>query len=109
MKKLKEYLPLWDLIKKDKIKLLFASIIIFIAGLSSIFTGYLNGAAIEAVTNNSIKNAITYLGIYFFIELFVEGYLYLLGHKMLLKVESKLTRTISFEAYKKSLNLPAVA
>ena len=57
MKKLKQFKILWDFIEKDKFKLIVASFIIFIAGISSIFTGYLNGAAVEAITKNVLLNS----------------------------------------------------
>ena len=109
MKKFKKFLPLWNFIKEDKLKLFFASIIVFITELSRIFTGYLNGAAVEAITKGLLKTAITYLLIYFMIELFVEGYIYLTGQSILLKLENKLTRRLGYETYRKALNLPAVA
>ena len=109
MKKLKNFLPLWNFIKEDKWKLLFASIIVFITELSRIFTGYLNGSAVEAITKGMLKNALIYLLIYFAIVLFVEGYIYLTGQSILLKLENKLTRKLGYETYRKALNLPAVA
>ena len=42
-------------IKEDKVKLIIASLFIFIAELSEICTGYLNGAAVEAISNLKIK------------------------------------------------------
>ena len=65
MKSLKEFKPLIKLIGKDKTKLIFASLLIFISGIAEIFTGYLNGAAVESITNTQIKAALIYLGIYF--------------------------------------------
>lgn len=109
MKKLKQFKILWDFIEKDKFKLIVASFIIFIAGISSIFTGYLNGAAVEAITKNALQDALKYLGIYFLIELFIEGFLHLFAHSLLQKIESHLTRQLGYETYKKALSLPAVA
>ena len=109
MKKLRKFLPLWNFIKEDKWKLLFASIIVFITELSRILTGYLNGSAVEAITKGLLKNALVYFLIYFSIELFVEGYIYLTGQSILLKLENKLTRKLGYETYRKALNLPAVA
>ena len=57
MKDLKELIPLSKLIKEDKVKLIIASLFIFIAELSEICTGYLNGAAVEAISNLKIKEA----------------------------------------------------
>ena len=65
MKDLKEFKPLIKLVKEDLGKIIFASIVIFIAGICDIFILY--------------------------------------------KEESKLTRKLGFNTYKKALNLPAVA
>ena len=65
MKNLKEFRPLIKLIGNDKIRLILASILIFISGIATIFTGYLNGAEVEAITNLQVKNALIFLGINF--------------------------------------------
>lgn len=109
MKKFKEFMPLIKLLSEDKAKLIIASIIIFISGLSEIFTGYLNGASIEAASNFDIINALKYMGIYFILELSIDGVLLFKANSMLYKVESALTRKLGYFTYKKSLNLPAVA
>ena len=109
MKSLKEFKPLIKLIGKDKNKLIFASILIFISGIAEIFTGYLNGAAVEAVSNLELKLALIYLGIYFLLELTLDGSVLHFANSILYKIESALTRKLSFFTYKKSLNLPAVA
>ena len=109
MKKLIEFKPLIKLIGEDKKRLIIASIIIFIAGICEIFTGYLNGAAVEAATNMQIKNALVYLGIYFVLELTFDGFILHKANSMLYKIESALTRKLGFFTYKKALDLPAVA
>lgn len=109
MKNLKEFKPLIKLIGKDKNKLIFASILIFISGIAEIFTGYLNGAAVEAITNLELKASIIYLGIYLVLELTLDGCVLHFANSMLYKVESALTRKLGFFTYKKSLDLPAVA
>ena len=109
MKNLKEFKPLIKLIGKDKNKLIFASILIFISGIAEIFTGYLNGAAVEAITNLELKASLIYLGIYLILELTLDGCVLHFANSMLYKVESALTRKLGFFTYKKSLNLPAVA
>ena len=55
MKNLKEFKPLINLIGKEKNKLIFASILIFISGVAEIFTGYLNGKAVASITNLEVK------------------------------------------------------
>lgn len=109
MKNLKEFKPLIKLIGKDKNRLIIASSIIFIHGICEIFTGYLNGAAVEAITNMEIKKSLIYLIIYLTMELTIDGAFIHIAKSMLHKVESSLTRKLGFYTYKKSLDLPAVA
>lgn len=109
MDSLKEFKPLWKFIKEEKTKLTIASILILISGASEIFTGYLNGAAVEAITNFKLKEAVIYLLIYLAISLLLRGYISIKGSAMLEKIESKLTRKLGYFTYKKALDLPAVA
>ena len=109
MKNLKEFKPLIKLIGEDKGKLIFASILIFVSGISEIFTGYLNGEAIASITELNIKSSLIYLGIYFILELTLDGCVLHYARSILYKIESSLTRKLGFNAYKKALNLPAVA
>jgi len=109
MKNLKEFKPLIKLISEDKNKLVFASILIFLSGIAEIFTGYLNGAAVESITNLELKAALTYLGIYYIIEITLDGSLLHFANSILYKIESALTRKLGFFTYKKVLDLPAVA
>ncbi len=109
MKLLKKWIPIIKLIKEDKWKLVVSGILLFLCGLTGIFTGYLNGAAVEAITNSNINLAIMYLIMYFFIGVLIGTLLSGLANSMLLKIESKLTRTLGFNTYKKALNLPAIA
>lgn len=109
MKDLKEFNSLIKLIQEEKGKLIIASILIFISGLSEIFTGYLNGAAVEAITNLELKKAIFYLIIYLLLGITLNGIFFQIAHSMLYKVESILTRKLGFFTYKKALNLPTAA
>lgn len=109
MKNLKEFKPLIKFIGDDKKRLIIASTIIFINGICSILTGYLNGIAVEAITELQVKKAITYLLIYFAVEIIIEGILSQKANSMLYKIESKLTRKLGFYSYSKALELPAVA
>ena len=109
MKDLKEFKYLYKLIKEEKVKLIIASVLIFFTQLSSIFTGYLNGAAIEAITILNVKKAIIYLLIYLVILVVIDGVIQNIASSMLRKVESKLTRKLGYFSYLKSLNLPAYA
>lgn len=109
MKLLKRWIPLMKLVKEDKWKLIISGILIFLCGLTGIFTGYLNGAAVEAVTSGNVRNAVIYLILYFIIGVLIGTFLAGIANSILLKIESKLTRVIGFNTYKKALNLPAVA
>ena len=109
MKNLKEFIPLIKLIGEEKKKLIIASIIIFISGICEICTGYLNGAAVEAITKYEVKKALAFLGVYFVLELTMDGYFLHLANSMLYKIESLLTRRLGFNSYKKALELPSVA
>ena len=109
MKNLKEFKPLIKLLGCDKKRLILASILIFASSISEIFTGYLNGAAVEAITNIEIKKSLLYLGIYFVIEAILKGGITHIANSMLYKVESALTRKLGFFTYKKALDLPSVA
>ena len=109
MKKLKEFKPLIRLVKKDIKRIIFASIIIFLSGISEIFTGYLNGRIVETITKLEIKQSLIYSAIYFLLELMLDGIVIHKANSILYKEESKLTRKLGFETYKKALNLPAVA
>ena len=109
MKLLKRWIPLMKLVKEDKWKLIISGILIFLCGLTGIFTGYLNGAAVEAITSGNVRNAVIYLILYFIIGVLIGTFLAGIANSILLKIESKLTRAIGFNTYKKALNLPAVA
>lgn len=109
MKSLKEFKPLLKLIKEEKGKLIIASIIIFLSGVSEICTGYLNGRAVESITTGALKNSLIYLGIYLFLELTMDGVVLHIANSMLYKIESALTRKLGFFTYKKALDLPSVA
>ena len=109
MKNLKEFIPLIKLLGKDKIKLIIASIFIFMNGIAEIFTGYLNGSAVESITNLDIKKALICLSIYFVLEITFDGAIINYANSILYKVESSLTRKLGFFTYRKSINLPSVA
>lgn len=109
MKSLKEFRPLIKLVKEDLNKLIFASIIIFMSGICEVFTGYLNGKVVEEITMLDIKNALIFLGIYFVLEITMDGVVLHYANSILYKEESKLTRKLGFYTYKKALCLPPVA
>lgn len=108
-KNLKEFIPLIKLVKEDLKKIILASIVIFISGITDIFTGYLNGKVVESITNLDIKKALIFLGVYFILEITMDGIILHKANSVLYKEESKLTRKLGFNTYKKALNLPAEA
>ena len=109
MKNLKELKPLWNLIKEEKFKLIFASILIFISEFAEIFQGYINGVAVESITNMRLKRALIYLAVYLILRVIFDCLVNTVASGSLQKIESKLTRKLGFNTYKKALNLPAYA
>ena len=107
-KNLKEFSPLINLLKKEKKKFIFFCLLLFVVESGSIFYGYLAGSVVEEITKLHLKKALILLAIYFVYELSFD-ILYLLAENGLVKLESKLTRMIGYEAYAKALNLPAYA
>lgn len=109
MKNIKEFIPLWKLIKEEKVKLIVASTLILLAGIAEIATGYLNGSAVESITNMALKNAVIYLVIYLIIELLSHAIIENYAGGMLEKIESKLTRKLGYYTYSKALCMPSYA
>ena len=109
MKDLKEFKPLLRFIKDEKLILIIGSILIFIAQFLEIFTGYLNGAAVESITKLELKKAIIYLVIYLILRLIVELICRINGSALLQKVEIKISSKLGLTAYMKALDLPAYA
>ena len=108
-KKFKEFVPLWRFIKEDRKKFILFNVSLFLSSFSFLFTGYLNGAAIENVTKHKLGLAITCFLIYFLMEIIVDNCFGIYSRKGLEKIENKVSRKISYETYNKVLNLPAVA
>jgi ABC-type enterochelin transport system ATPase subunit len=64
-KNLKEFIPLIKLVKEDLNKIILASIVIFISGITDIFTGYLNGKVVSSGTHNELlKTSDIYKNLY---------------------------------------------
>ena len=109
MKSLKEVKPLMKLIKEEKGKIIFASILILLGGFTQIFYGYLNGSAIEEITKLNINKALIIFGIYFLFDVVIGVIVHVYANSILYGVENKLTRRLGFNTYVKALNLPAYA
>ena len=108
-KRFKDFIPLWRFIKEDKKKFIVFNISLFLSSFAFLFTGYLNGSAVEAVTNHKLKAALIFFLIYFIMEIVVDNCFGIYSRKGLEKIENKATRKITYETYSKVLNLPAVA
>lgn len=107
-KNLKEFIPLWKFAKEEKKKIIISSTLIFVMGILEVFFGYLNGLAVEEITNLHLKRAIIFLLIYFLLDT-IDNFVHTYCTGALEEVESKITRRLGFETYKKALNLPAVS
>lgn len=109
MKNIKEFVPLVNLLKREKWKFIFFSILIFFVQATSIFTGYLNGAAVEEITKLNLKKALFYLFAYFLYSVIIKGIISVVSGNELVKLETKLTRKIGYETYLKAINMPSYA
>ena len=109
MKNLKEFRPILNLLKEEKKKFIFFCILLLVVESTSIFSGYLNGSAVEEITKLNLNKSLLYLFIYFLYSAFFSGALMIYASNGLVKLESRLTRKIGYEAYSKALNLPAYA
>ena len=105
----KEFKPLLNFLKEDRIKVIFAFIMLLIISLSDTLGGYLNGAAVEAISNSKLEAAVTFLLVYLFLGIFVNGFLQSYVTSLLRKIENRLTSKLGYYTYIKALNLPAVA
>ena len=109
MKKLKEFKPVLNLLKEDKKKFIFYCILLLLVESTSVFSGYLNGRAVESISKLDIYNSLLYLLIYFVYSVLFTGILMIVSSNGLVKLESKLSRRIGYETYKKTLMLPSYA
>ena len=109
MKKLNEFKPVLNLLKNEKYKFTIFCILLLVVESTSIFSGYLNGAAVEEITKLNLKKSLFYLLLYFGYALLFSGILQIIASNGLIKLESKLTRNIGYEAYSKALSMPAYA
>ncbi len=109
MKQLKEFKPLWNYFKEEKFKIILATIFIVIVELGNTIGGYLSGQTVELITKLNIKDALIYLGIYAFINFFIDILLNMKAWSILQRIENKVSRKLSFNTYKKALNLPSFA
>ena len=106
--KIKELLPVLKYFKRYKTKLIIFSGILFITNLSYALLGHLIGEATTYITNKDIKLGITFLVIYFAIELFADIAGDVAKNKIN-HIQSDVARHVGFDVYSKMLELPAYA
>lgn len=109
MKNIKEFIPLWKLVKEDKCKFIIATLLIIISNFFSVVSGYLIGEATQYLTDTKYAMSILYLVIYVIVNSVEDVGLYNTGSCMLELIESKVSRKLGYFTYKKAINLPAYA
>ena len=109
MKNIKEFIPLWKLVKEDKCKFIIATLLIIISNFFSVVSGYLIGEATQYLTDTKYAMSILYLIIYVIFNSIEDVGLYNTGSCMLELIESKVSRKLGYFTYKKAINLPAYA
>ena len=109
MKNIKEFIPLWKLVKEDKCKFIIATSLIIISNFLSVVSGYLIGEATQYLTDTKYAMSILYLVIYVIFNSVEDVGLYNTGSCMLELIESKVSRKLGYFTYKKAINLPAYA
>lgn len=109
MKNIKEFIPLWKLVKEDKCKFIIATSLIIISNFLGVISGYLIGEATQYLTDTKYAMSILYLVIYVIFNSVEDVGLYNTGSCMLELIESKVSRKLGYFTYKKAINLPAYA
>ena len=109
MKNIKEFIPLWKLVKEDKCKFIIATSLIIISNFLGVVSGYLIGEATQYLTDTKYTMSILYLVIYVIFNSVEDVGLYNTGSCMLELIESKVSRKLGYFTYKKAINLPAYA
>ena len=105
---IKNLKPLLKYFKPHKKNLIIAIIISIIATILSAFWGYVCGAIIESTLSGDYKHALFMI----FINTFIiggEGILYNISSYFFAKAQIAIARTLGYETFKKSMNLPAYA
>ena len=83
MKNIKEFIPLWKLVKEDKCKFIIATLLIIISNFFSVVSGYLIGEATQYLTDTKYAMSILYLVIYVIFNSVEDVGLYNTGSCML--------------------------
>ena len=105
---LKNLKPLLKYFKPQKKNFTIAIILSVIATILGAFWGYVCGAIIELTLSGEYKEAL----IMIFINAFIigsEGILYNISTYFFSRAQIAIARTLGYETYKKSMNLPAYA
>ena len=101
---------LFSYFKDYKKSFILAIILVFISSTIDLSYGYLNGAAVEAVTNFELKKGIMFLVIYLIVSIISSGLIKRCGSFYILRrAEIKVSSKLKLDTQRKVLDLPAYA
>ncbi len=106
--KLKNLNVILKYFREYKYKLIIYSIILFLANVSFIFTGYLVGNATELVTKGKVYEGVISLLMFFAICIVSNAIIYIIYY-LFNKLQTVISRKIGMDVYNKTLRLPARA
>jgi len=99
---------LWEYLKEYKYQYIFGGIIVIIASLLGVLSGYLNGISVEKITTLEFKLAILVLIIYFFCNL-IKSLFRKISNVIFQKVSNNCMEKITYTVFEKVGLLPAKA
>lgn len=99
---------LWKYLKEYKYQYIFGGIIVIIASLLGVLSGYLNGISVEKITTLEFKLAILVLIIYFFCNL-IKSLFRKISNVIFQKVSNNCMEKITYTVFEKVGLLPAKA
>lgn len=100
--------PLLKYFKTKKSLLIISTLMTLVAAILSAFIGYFCGAGLEAGVNGEYADAIKYFLINAALAASSE-FLYIYSSFLFNRAQIAIARTLGYETYKKSMNLPAYA
>lgn len=109
MKLLQIFKALKHYLKPDRGKIVLAIILILIGSLLNVSYGYLNGAAVDAITKLDYKMFFVFFIIYLLVQVIGTQGLRKPSRLILSKVSLNLTQKMSYDAFKKTNQLPVKA
>ena len=98
---------MYKYLRFEKKNILIAFMILLISSICGLAYGYLNGRAIEEITNLHLKSSLIYLIIYFLVSVIANILLYQLGMYIINKIKLRVINNINKDTYEKMLNLSA--